>query len=118
MTQNIPKLSFLILSASRWTCGRAVIYIFLCPRSTGVGRQKRMFFAQRLKKNFFTSILMGRSGNKTIFLGFIIFSRENSLVSRCVTEKTSSFAIIAPSKKMFVFAELTLTLRQTFFIRN
>ena len=37
---------------------------FFCSQSTWVGRQKKIFFAQRLKKNFFSSILMGRSGNR------------------------------------------------------
>ena len=49
----------------------------------------------------------------------IIFSRENSLVSLCMIERNNlAFAIIAPSKRIFVFAELILTLRQTVFIRN
>ena len=47
----------------------------------------------------------------------IIFSRKNSLVPPCMTEKIT-FVINAPSKRMFVFAELTLTLRQTVFIRK
>ena len=33
-------------------------------------------------------------------------------------ENNLTFAVIAPSRKMFVFAELTLTLRQTVCIRN
>ena len=46
------------LAVGRW------FTFFFCPRSTWVGRQKSFFFAQRLKKNFFASILMGRSGNR------------------------------------------------------
>ena len=37
---------------------------FFCSWSTLVGRQKIFFFAQRLKKNIFASILMGRSENR------------------------------------------------------
>ena len=73
--QNIPKRSFLVLSATHWPCSRSVRYIFLfCPRSIWVGRQKKLFFAQRLKKNFFASILMGRSGKRKqdyFFLGLM-----------------------------------------------
>ena len=37
-------------------------FIFLPTEHESVGKKK--LFAQRLKKNFFTSILMGRSGNR------------------------------------------------------
>ena len=50
------------LAIGRW-------FIFLFAHRARVGRQTNFFFAQRLKKNFFTSILMGRSGNrKQVFL--------------------------------------------------
>ena len=45
----------------------------------------------------------------------IIFSRENSVLSLCIN---LAFAIIATTERMFVFADQTLTLRQTVFIRN
>ena len=42
----------------------------------------------------------------------IIFSQENSLVSLYVTEKNVfNFAVMAPSKRMFVFAKQTLAWR-------
>ena len=65
--QNVHFLSFrqlVGLAVGRW-------FIFFCPRSTS-RLTKKIFFAQRLKKNFFTSILMGRSGNRKqdcLFLG-------------------------------------------------
>ena len=53
-------------SATRWTCGWSIylvgdLYFFLPTEHESVGI---FFFAQRLKNNFFTSILMGRSGNR------------------------------------------------------
>ena len=41
----------------------------------------------------------------------IIFSRKESLVSICMTEKIN-FAIIAPSKRIVIFAELILHLKE------
>ena len=70
MTRSIPKRSFLVLSATRWTCSWSVIYIF--AHGAGVGRQKKFFSLRGWKENFFTSILMGQSGNQKqdfFFLG-------------------------------------------------
>ena len=50
MTKNIPKRSFLILSATRWTGGRSVIYIF--SRGARVGREKSFFCSEAEKKLF------------------------------------------------------------------
>ena len=74
MTRSIPKRSFLVLSATRWTWGWSVVYILFCPGGTS-RKAKKCFFAQRLKKQTFSHQFwwVGReTGNKTIFLGLRI----------------------------------------------
>ena len=79
MTQNIQKRSFLVLSATRWTCGRSVIYLFFADGThESVGKKFFLifFFAQRLKKKIASS-LMGRSGNRkqdNFFFFFFFFT--------------------------------------------
>ena len=53
MTQNIPKRSFLVLSATRWTCGRSVIYIvFAHGAHKSVGKENFSFCSDAEKKTF------------------------------------------------------------------
>ena len=51
MTWNIPKRSFLVLSATRWTCGWSMIYIFLPTEHESVG--KKIFFRSEAEKKLF-----------------------------------------------------------------
>ena len=76
MTRNIPKRSFLVHSATRWTCGWSVIYVFsFFAHGARVGRQIYFFRSEAEKNTFFTSILMDQSGNRKedyCFLGLRI----------------------------------------------
>ena len=64
MTQNIPKRSFLVLSATRWTCGRWVIYtVFAHGAHKSVGKEI-VSFCSDAEKKLFRTILMGRSGHR------------------------------------------------------
>ena len=57
---------------NEWTCDkklsevdvRSLIYIYLFFAHQARVRRQIFVFAQRLKKNFLTSILMGQSGNR------------------------------------------------------
>ena len=55
MTQNIPKRSFLGLSAIRWTCGWLwlVIFFFFFAHGARVGRQKKYFRSGAETKLFY-----------------------------------------------------------------
>ena len=50
MTQNVPKHSFLVLSATRWTCGRSVICHFFSTAAHESVGQKIIFCSDGEKK--------------------------------------------------------------------
>ena len=75
MTQNIPKCSFLALSATRWTCGRSLIYHFFAHGAHESVGKKNFFFAQRLKKKLFCINFDGLVGKLETRLFFFLSLR-------------------------------------------
>ena len=69
MTRNIPKRSFLVLSATLWPCSWSVVYIF--AHGAGVGRQKIVFRSEVKKRCFHNDFdgSVGKPETRLFFLG-------------------------------------------------
>ena len=89
MTQNIPKRLFLVLSATRWTCGRLVIYIyffFAHGAHESVGKKKKYFFFSEAERKLFRINFYGSVGKPETRLFFFRSYSSSSLVLVLVSQ--------------------------------